>query len=88
VIEQCPVPIRTLGPNTKIPILDDIPDGNIILVRFIRSDRKLNIFGETFKVSADLVYSYVKAVIVTEIHALQLYFGDELVTSFDYKLRV
>jgi len=87
VIEQCPFPIKTLGPNTKIPALEDIPDGNIILVRFIRSDRKLNIFGETFKVSQDLVYSYVKAVIVTEIHTLQLYLGDELVTSFDYKLR-
>ena len=88
VIEQCPVPIQTLGPNTKIPALEDIPDGNIILVRFIRSDRMLNIFGETFKVPNDLVYSYVKAVIVTEIHTLQLYLGDELVTSFDYKLRV
>ena len=86
VIEQCSVPIRALGPNTKIPALEDIPDGNIILVRFIRSDRKLNIFGETFMVSKDLVYSYVKAVIVTEIHTLQLYLGDELVTSFDYRL--
>lgn len=88
VIEQCSFSIKTLGPNTKIPALEDIPDGNIILVRFIRSDRNLNIFGETFKVSKNLVYSYVKAVIVTEIHTLQLYLGDELVTSFDYKLRV
>ena len=88
LIEQCQFPIRTLGPNTKIPILEDIPDGNIILVRFIRSDRNLNIFGETFKMPKDLIYSYVKAVIVTEIHTLQLYLGDELVTSFDYRLRV
>ena len=88
VIEQCSFAIKTLGPNTKIPALEDIPDGNIILVRFIRSDRRLNIFGETFKVSKDLIYSYVKAVIVTDIHTLQLYLGDELVTSFDYKLRV
>ena len=51
VIEQCLFPIRTLGPNTKIPTLKDIPNGNIILVRFIRSNRMLNIFGETFKVS-------------------------------------
>ncbi len=88
VIEECSVQIRTLGPNTKIPTLEDIPDGNIILVRFIRSDRKLNIFGETFMVSKDLAYSYVKAVIVTEIHTLQLYLGDELVTSFNYRLGV
>jgi hypothetical protein len=29
----------------------------------------------------------VKAVIVTEIHTLQLYLGEELATSFDYNLR-
>ena len=87
-IEQCSFPTITLGPNTKIPALKEIPDGNIILVRFIRSDRNLNIFGETFKMPKDLVYSYVKAVIITEIHTLQVYLGDELVTSFDYKLRV
>ena len=31
----------------------------------------------------DLVYSFVKTVIVTAIHTIQLYLGDELVTSFD-----
>ena len=58
-----------------------------ILIRFIRSNRILNIFGERFKVAKDLVYSYVKAVIVTEIQTLQLYLNDKLVKSFDYKLR-
>ena len=76
----------TLGPNTKLPQLDYIPDGNITLIRFIRSDRKLDIFGEKFEVSKDLVYSYVKAVILTEIHVLQVYFGNELAETFDYRL--
>jgi putative transposase len=75
-----------IGANTKLPILDTVPDGNIILIRFIRSDRILDIFGEKFKVSKSLVYSYVKAVIVTEIHRLQLYLGEELVDLFDYQL--
>jgi hypothetical protein len=48
----------------------------------------LDIFGEKFKVSKDLVYSYVKAVIVTEIHRLQVYLGDELAETFDYQLPV
>ena len=78
-------PIK-LGANTKIPVLDYIPDGNITLIRFIRSDRKLDIFGEKFKVSKDLIYFYVKAVIVTEIHALQIYLGNDLVDSFAYEL--
>jgi hypothetical protein len=76
----------SIGANTKLPDLDSVPDGNIILIRFIRSDRLLDIFGEKFKVSKSLVYSYVKAVIVTEIGSLQIYLGDEMVDKFDYQL--
>ncbi|MBW1849560.1 MAG: transposase [Deltaproteobacteria bacterium] len=86
VIGQSHFPVQKLGPNTKLPQIEEIPDGNIILIRFIRSNSMLNIFGEQFKVSKDLVYSYVKAIIITQIHTLQLYLGDELVESFDYKL--
>ena len=75
-----------IGPNTKIPQLDEVPGGNIILIRFIRSDCMLDIFGEKFKLPKDLVYSYVKAVIVTEIHRLQIYSGNELVDALDYQL--
>jgi hypothetical protein len=76
----------TIGPNTKLPKLDEIADGNVIFIRFIRSNRVLDIFGEKFKVSKELVYSYVKAIIITKIHRLQLYIGDELVDTFDYQL--
>ncbi len=76
----------TIGANTKLPQLDEVPDGNIILIRFIRSNRLLDIFGEKFKVSKNLVYSYVKAVVVTQIGLLQLYLGDELVETFEYQL--
>jgi len=76
----------TIGANTKLPKLDKVPGGNIILIRFIRSDRMLDIFGEKFKVSKDLIYSYVKAVIVTSIGTLQIYLGDELVESLEYNL--
>ena len=48
----------------------------------------LDIFGEKFKVSKDLVYSYVKAVIVTQIHQLQIYLGNELAETFDYQLTI
>jgi len=78
-------PIK-IGGNTKLPDLNTVPDGNIILIRFIRSDRLLDIFGEKFKVSKNLVYSYVKAVIVTQIGSLQIYLGDELVDKFNYQL--
>ena len=75
-----------IGGNTKLPYFDTVPDGNIILIRFIRSNRLLDIFGEKFKVSRSLVYSYVKAVIVTKIGSLQIYLGDELVDKMDYQL--
>jgi hypothetical protein len=78
----------TIGANTKIPQLDEICDGNIILIRFIRSNRQLDIFGEKFTVSKDLIYSYVKAIIVTQINQLQLYLGDDLVQTFDYQLSI
>jgi hypothetical protein len=78
----------TIGANTKLPRLDEVADGNIILIRFIRSNRRLDIFGERFKVSKELVYSYVKAIIVTQIHRLQIYHGEDLVDSFDYQLSV
>ena len=78
----------TLGPNTKLPNLDDIPDGNIILIRFIRSNRTLDIFGEKFAVPENLIYSYVKAVIVTEIHQLQVFLGEDLVKTYEYTLTI
>jgi len=75
-----------IGGNTKLPELGRVPDGNIILIRFIRSNQLLDIFGEKFKVSKSLIYSYVKAVIVTQIGSLQVYLGDELVEKFEYRL--
>jgi hypothetical protein len=76
----------TLGPNTRMPKLDILPDGTISLIRFIRSDRVLNIFGEKFEVTKDLIYSYVRAMIVTEIHTLQVYLGEDFVQSFEYRM--
>jgi hypothetical protein len=87
VVDDAQLPILKLGGNTKIPVHADIPNDNIVLIRFIRSNRILDVFGERFKVAKDLVYSYEKAVIVTEIRTLQIYLGEELVKLFDYKLR-
>jgi hypothetical protein len=76
----------TVGSNTKMPDLSFIPDGYISIIRFIRSDRKLDIFGERFEVSKDLVYAYVRAMIVTQLHAVQLYLGNEIVYTFEYRV--
>ncbi len=75
---------RTLGANTKMPDLSYIPEGSVSLIRFIRSDHQLDIFGELFPVSKDLVYSYLRAIIVTQDHVLKVYRDRELVASFEY----
>jgi putative transposase len=73
-------------PKFQLPDLDYIPDGTISLIRFIRSDRKLDIFGEDFEVPKELVYTYVRAKIITELQQIQVYLGEELVTTFEYQL--
>lgn len=81
-IELLPVSFQL--PKERIPI----EDGYIHFFRFIRSDRKLNIFGEKFTVHKDLVYEYVKATICTETHILQVRHGDQLMEIFPYPLPV
>ncbi len=71
---------------TKLPKLEHIPDGQIILIRFIRSDRQLDIFSEKFTLPKELVYTYVKAVIDTSAHSLAVYQGDDFVIAFEYNI--
>jgi len=78
-------PVR-VPPNARVPRTQGIPEGNIILIRLIRSDRKLDIFGEKFIVSKELVYSYVKAVITTQDHALKVYVDEAFVEAFEYRM--
>lgn len=70
----------------KLPKLDYIPDGTISLIRFIRSDRRLDVFGEHFEVPKALIYTYIRAKIITDLHQIQIYLGEELVTTFPYQL--
>ena len=57
------------------------------LIRFIRSDCRLDIFGEPFRVSADLQYEYVVATIDVKEQKLKLIHDQLQVDEFDYKLR-
>src|SRR6056297_1165120 len=56
-------------------ISSDLPitDGFIHIIRLIRSDLKLNIFGETFKMPKTLKYEYVVATICTDSHIIRIY---------------
>jgi hypothetical protein len=73
-------------PKFTLPHIAYIPDGTISLIRFIRSDRKLDIFGEHFELPKALIYTYVRAKIITDLHQVQVYLGDDLVVIFPYQL--
>ena len=87
-LEAVQVQLLKLPAAKKLPKLDRIPEGQIVLIRFIRSNLKLDIFGESFPMPAELKYSYVKAVINTSIHTLSVYLGEDFVTSFAYSIPV
>jgi putative transposase len=61
--------------------------GKYHLVRLIRSDEKINIFGEFFKVPPELIYEYVVATIDVKDQKLRLFLGKSQVEEYDYKLR-
>ena len=61
--------------------------GRYHIVRLIRSDLKLNIFGELFPVSPELKLEYVVATIDVKEQKLKLFLDKTQVEEFDYQLR-
>jgi len=91
-------PLKSLATsNTKLrfPEEDKAPrhrlkkleTGKYHLVRLIRSDLKLNVFGETFLVPPELKLEYVVATINVKEQKLKLFLGKTQVEEFNYKLR-
>lgn len=60
--------------------------GRYHVVRLIRSDLKLNIFGELFPVPPELKLEYVVATIDVKEQKLKLFLDKTQVEEFDYKL--
>lgn len=61
--------------------------GRYHLVRFIRSNRKLDIFGERFPLAPELQYEYVVATVDVKEQKLKIYLGNVQVDEFNYRLR-
>lgn len=61
--------------------------GKYHAVRLIRSDLKLNIFGECFSVPPETALEYVVATIDVKEQKLKLFLDKKQVEEFDYKLR-
>jgi putative transposase len=85
VVAGSSVPRRTIPQDFPWPILKQRPsDGTIHLIRFIRSNRVLDIFGERFLVPKDLVYEYVRASILVKEQTIVLTHQDTIVKTYPY----
>jgi transposase InsO family protein len=87
--------LKTSSANLTFPSQDKVPkyplvkpiQGKYTVVRFIRSDGKLNIFGELFSVPSYMHYEYVKAIIDVKEQKLKLVCGNLPPVELNYKLR-
>lgn len=61
--------------------------GRYHLVRLIRSDGRLDVFGETFPVPPETIYGYVRATVDVERQRLGVYLDDRLVDEHPYSLQ-
>jgi transposase InsO family protein len=91
-------PLKALAAShaqLKFPVEDEPPKhrlkrpeiGKYHAVRLIRSDLKLNIFGECFSAPPETALEYVVATIDVKEQKLKLFLDKKQVEEFDYKLR-
>lgn len=82
--------ISKIIPNKKQPPklpLAKPEEGRYHLVRFIRSDLRLSVFGEIFKAPAEAQYEYVVATINVKEQKLKLFLNTVQIAEYNYKLR-
>lgn len=61
--------------------------GRYHLIRFIRSERVLDVFGERFTAPAEATYEYVRATVDVARQRLGVYLDDVLIDEHPYRLR-
>jgi len=84
--QRCSGDIKLLPASFRLPEKLAILPGYIHLVRFIRSDRLLDIFGEKYIMPGDVEHEYVWATIDTTKEKLFVYHDSKLVVEHPYSL--
>jgi len=84
--EKASLDLKLLPLDFKLPEKLSIASGHIHLIRFIRSNRILDVFGEKFPMPIEVEYEYVWATINTAEETLSIYHDSELIEKFDYPL--
>jgi len=73
-----------LPENFRIPVKLSITPGYVHLIRFIRSDRILDVFGEKFLLPME--YEYAWATIDTEKEILNVYQDAKVIKTYKYRI--
>ena len=87
--------LASMEKTLSFPSAGDVPrhpltkpeDGCYSLVRFIRSDCRVNIFGELFPVPPETQYEYVVATVDVKEQTLKLFLDTIQVDEYKYQLR-
>ena len=77
-------------PNSDTPPHHPLPrpeTGHYHLIRFIRSDGLLDVFGEKFHVPPECIYEYVRATVDVSEQKLSLHLGEIQVDELEYSMR-
>ena len=86
-LQQCHVRIRFPGwleaPQYPLPKPEK---GRYHLVRFIRSDGRLDIFGEQYRLPSEAIYEYVVASIDVGLEKLQVQVDGRTIEQYDYSM--
>jgi len=84
--QKCSGGIKLLSTSFRLPEKLAISPGYIHLVRFIRSDRVLDIFGEKYIMPGNVEHEYVWATIDTVQEKLFIYHDSKLIVEYAYPL--
>ena len=78
------LPVNYTLQDKSTPLIE----GYIHLIRFIRSDKILDVFGERFLLKKTPIYEYATATICVDSHRINVYLKDRLTEEIEYKMPV
>jgi hypothetical protein len=88
-VKEHNITLNRLPKTLSLPQIDlSLADGYVHLIRFVRSDRRLDIFGEKLPVPKSTQYEYVIATICTKTQSLHVKLGPETLRSFEYRIPI
>jgi len=85
-LEKISGKLKYLQKDFRLPEKLTMAPGHIHIIRFIRSNRILDIFGEKFAMPMEVEYEYVWATIDTTAQKLNIYHDSKLVDQIPYSV--